>query len=344
MEPSSRVAGTPVGGLIRKKSRLTSPLHEMDDDVGEEELVPSSPIQQPNFGATRRQDAAEPFSMKALTQVIRNEISPLTTSVEQINTKFDILNERLGRLERRIDLTEVRIEKLERFVETPHSPVPDPSIHQKLEELRKYVDSIRNIPLATTSSEKPGDGQNVAVLGGLGAFTQQQATTWLKDKLQFLEGPRILDTYFKGDTFKGLLFAKFANAFDRDLAVSLIRSSLSREDKGIWANEDLPLPVRVRRSFLFGLKRCLADWGFPKQELSFDEAATTMTIGPTSVLNISIEGSTMNYTWHGAWADWQEFHSSSELRELIGKASASLQKLGANGKGQGKSKYAPSRA
>ena len=89
------------------------------------------------------------------------------------------------------------------------------------------------------------------------------------------------------------------------------------------------------------LKKLLATWGFNKPEIEFDEEATYMDIGSVCILNLAIDGAVVRCDWQGAWKDWVDLQSSSELKEIHSKATTSLQAMG---KGQGKSKYAPPRA
>ena len=82
-----------------------------------------------------------------------------------------------------------------------------------------------------------------------------------------MDGPTHCGTYMKGESFDGLLFAKFKSGLDRDTAFALFRTAkLKLDDTKIWATQNLPVPTRARNLFLLGLKRWqLGQWGFVKK-------------------------------------------------------------------------------
>ena len=82
---------------------------------------------------------------------------------------------------------------------------------------------------------------------------------WIKEKNTQLQIQGAMEYYCKGD-FKGILFIKFASAADIKKAGEIIREAKIHYDGNtIWAKVEQPLDVRVRESFLFGLKKKLIE-------------------------------------------------------------------------------------
>ncbi len=99
--------------------------------------------------------------------------------------------------------------------------------------------------------------------------SKEDAIAWLNEKLKTLTGT-VLDCYAKGK-YKGILFAKFESKKLRDSSVESFRkASFSRSGSRCWASEDSPIEDRARRSFVFGVKKLLTDWGFGKFETWVD--------------------------------------------------------------------------
>ena len=121
----------------------------------------------------------------------------------------------------------------------------------------------------------------------------------------------------------------------RDQAINILHKS-GLDGKDIWAKQDLPLEVRVRKTFLNGLKYQLGKWGFVYNKIGIHEDFTSMKVGPNKVIDISTSEGAFKHTWCENWASWAELQSSPELTSLLAKATADLAK---SGKGKGKSKY-----
>ena len=74
-----------------------------------------------------------------------------------------------------------------------------------------------------------------------------------------------------------------------------------------------------------------------KREIEIDGCYTKMMVGGKVVVAVASEGEGITFQWMDAWAQWDDFQKSDELKDLIAKANAILQK---QGKGGGKSKAA----
>ena len=82
----------------------------------------------------------------------------------------------------------------------------------------------------------------------------------------------------------------------------MIRSAsfITSGSKEVWANQNLPLPTRVRKTFTLGLEKALVDWNSPKPEIHFDDEANFLDIGPVRILNLTVNGPWLQCDWQGA--------------------------------------------
>ena len=121
-------------------------------------------------------------------------------------TKEDVrtIGSRLQAVEKRLDTTEIRIEKLEFLAQNPQQ-MPE----CKDEELCKQVQKLEEKLNGSATGTKIGpENIRTAVIGGLSGLSgEAQASQWIRDKMQSLQGPTVEESYIKGD-FKRLLFAR----------------------------------------------------------------------------------------------------------------------------------------
>lgn len=181
------------------------------------------------------------------------------------------------------------------------------------------------------------DVDKTIVVGGLDELRMlQKATQWSSQKLKEWEGPKHVGTYIKSANFQGVMFAKFSTIYDRDITAALLRSANVREGgKRIWATQDLPIPVRARKSFLLGLRWQLGDWGLMKNQSSIDDMYGTMTSSGRNVVKVRCEKGELFIEWADDWSAWEELQTSPEVESLATRARTILSKAG---KGSGKSK------
>ena len=100
----------------------------------------------------------------------------------------------------------------------------------------------------------------------------------MNDQFQTICGIKAVRSYSKGE-FKGLLWFKFDSCAARDKVVDVIsKEQLSMQGSRIWIAPDSPLPVRVEKKFLFGLKKLLLSWGWQGFETRVDVSSRTLTI------------------------------------------------------------------
>ena len=104
--------------------------------------------------------------------------------------------------------------------------------------------------------------------------------------------------------------------------------------------QEQPLEVRAPLRFLFGLKKLLVDWDFPKASVRVDDELFVMSVGGQAVLQVSVVKGCLELDWKcEEWRDWKELLTSEELCKLREQCNAALEK---DAKGKGKSKKASS--
>ena len=166
-------------------------------------------------------------------------------------------------------------------------------VEKQLQDLQAQIDDLKEPGTAIQAGSE--DFCKTMVVGGLiGLPSLPEATRWLNSQLSQLQCPKHVGTYMKGSSFQGLMFVKFKNVDDRDLAVGILRSAgLTSGDGKVWATQGLPIPTRARKMFLLSLRWQLGEWGFVKREIEIDECYTKMMVGGRVVVTVASEGEIM---------------------------------------------------
>jgi hypothetical protein len=220
------------------------------------------------------------------------------------------------------------------------------------EMMPKHLETLQNDGKGGSSASKGGQGLNddmtqTVVFGGFGREGDgKDEIDWLTAKLMEVKVEAPETTYFKGDEFKGRLYARFINVEVASRAIDMIsKSKPMYKESEIWCKHDAPVEVRVIRSLLLGIRWQLNKWGaIDKKAIEVDVPAGTMTVHKKTVANVDIEDGKMKITWHDeAWKAWKELHDSTEVQELMQTGNARLQHAMVSrnadfGKGKGKSK------
>ena len=206
---------------------------------------------------------------------------------------------------------------------------------ETMEDKFKKIDSHDSGTTAGTGilNEK----QITAVIGGLGhSYSLDDADKYIRDQLWWMKGPRIVETYTKGE-FKGLVFAKFSSKAERDAAVMLFRSNkLILGGNAIWAKEDLPLEERIPQSFLFGLKKLMIGWGYEKMAVWVDLSKNQLLVGTDIVIALTVEEKELKTDIAKDWQD--DLRKDSDFTKLLDESKEKLRLGGAATKGLGKGK------
>ena len=143
-------------------------------------------------------------------------------------------------------------------------------VEKQLQDLQTQIDDLKEPGTAIQAGSE--DFCKTMVVGGLiGLPSLPEATRWLNSQLSQMQCPKHVGTYMKSFSFHGLMFVKFKNVDDRDLAGGILRSvGLTSGDSKVWATQDLPIPSRARKMFLLSLRSQLGDLGFVKREIEIE--------------------------------------------------------------------------
>eukprot|EP00434_Breviolum_minutum_P039610 symbB.v1.2.035178.t1/scaffold4680.1/size38694/1 len=311
----------------------------------EEELVPTCP---PPVESPKEEFHPGNVTMDGIAALLKQQLGPITANINALSAGVQMLDakygdlttaveNRLKEMESRMDVTQAQVAKMDELV-------------QHLNEEMSQVEGLIKTQVEAAMREmKPGmKTQNLeakadkrtltAVIGnleGIGSLAQAQA--WLKDKLTVLQGPAPVQIYGKG-TFQGMMFAEFKDQFDRDLAVTLLKTAgLQHNGKPVWASQDRDPVERAARNFCFGLRKVFKEeWNIPYNVKISEEKPYTMTVGGELALTAHVSPGEVVHEWHGAWATWDELHSSAEVWVLLEKSQALIKRMKEGMKGSSK--------
>ena len=98
--------------------------------------------------------------------------------------------------------------------------------------------------------------------------------------------------------------------------------------------EDRPLQDRVRFTFLYGLKKLLADL---HTRVTFDAASSTLSFNGKDVLRVHVEGMVLKRDWlDSEWADWSDLFQNEKYKAFCADVQQKLDRAKASAKGDGK--------
>ena len=320
-----------TASLRRKKHNIGTPLSMSDEEFGDAAAAPSAS----NGG---------PATLAAIEGLLEVKLNPMAASIHGLQTEFVGLRvsveERLRAMELRINVAGVRIEKLEKLLEdSPAPPTCDGKLAEHIKNIEAHIAALRQ----GTSHTEATNRECTAVLGGLTALDDEdEAATWLTDKLASMSGPKPRDIFTKGDEFRGIIFAKFADKNQQDDAVSVLRRARCQQDgKDVWAKPDLPFEERTMRHLVFGAKRVMTDWGYDKAGLWADPENGPLSLGGERVMCATIEGKVLKIDYG---TGWQEFLNADvahpEFKTLPQNIQDKLAKKPSKGKGKTKGNMA----
>jgi hypothetical protein len=218
-----------------------------------------------------------------------------------------------------------------------------PKLTQKLNDIEKELADMKN--MGKPLMEEDG---GIMVVGGVGTDgDENEAMAWISRHIKSFQIGAPEDVYFKGDTFKGLLFCKFDRMETADMAIKEFKKlkpdfKVWSEVFKAWFKQDAPAMERAQVSFLLGLRWQLGEWGQSKKNFKVDEKTLTMKVNGKEVIRVSIQNDKFHVTWEDQkWTEWRELQDSEELKALIEVATNKIEQAGANAaKGKGKGKAA----
>lgn len=308
------------------------------DGTDEEEEIPETPVES--------ELVASPLTSASLAQIVRDEVrNGMNTLEQQMNHLSVSVTARLDSVEHSLKDHDIKIAKLEHVITSNSST---PRSNTNVEQLEKHDRELAALKLQLDAlkhgvADRNPDVQKTLVLGGLQALgSLHEATQWLSQKLQEMNGPTHVGTYMKAAGLMGCFLPNFGahmNVTRRWLCSGVPTYKLVTV--GSWATEDLPVPVRARKLFLLGLRWQLGQWGFVKKKMSVDDTYERLVIGGKVVVKLEVVNKDIQVTWADDCAAWQELQDSQEIADLCSRSKAIVEK---SGKGGGKSKAAATAA
>ena len=267
---------------------------------------------------------------KKLDERLDNLTNQFTELKVSIGTDVSTLTKRVGELEAKLDLTTVRVEKLEDVMKMPAEP--NKTVLKQLEDMQAQIETLRQQKTNSLGLEH----ERTMVVGGLAALEDKdKASEWLVSKLKAF-GCEVPEVYTKGETFNGILFAKFKDSGARDAALRRLKDKASRDGgREHWAKPDLPLEPRVLQSFLFGAKYLFAQWGFAKTALWVDVDKSIFYFGNAEVARARITDGTFSVT---VATDWEKDLDDADWKKLVETAKKKLEAVKGKGAEKGKGK------
>ena len=302
----------------------------------EQELVPTCP----HPGMSPDSSAV---TMAGIAQLLQQQLEPITANIgslqttrEHLTSKYgelkDVVEARLQRMESRMDMSETRVNKLEEVGQ---------QLQAQISKIKDFVrDEVGTVLLekkvGVLADKNVADKRSVtAVIGNLeGLKSLGEAQAWLKNKLAVLDSPSPTQVYAKG-MYKGMVFAEFKDTFERDMAVTLLRTAgLKNDGKQVWASQDRDPVDRAARNFCYGLKRLFKEhWEVPYNVNISEVAPYTLTVGGELALTAHVSKHAIDYEWHGDWLTWKELHDSQGVKDLLQKFEELIMRTSKGSKG-----------
>ena len=234
--------------------------------------------------------------MKGIAELLNNTLGPVKEDLQGLNAKLTEFSTKTSKdideLKSEVAQTDNKAEDALAIAKVAQSSVD--TLRADMEKMSVDVKEIRQGIRSNSHNADSGQTSISAVIGGLSDLESLQAAEeWLKVEFTKLKAPMPLDVYIKGDTFNGIVFAKFPGPKALDNVISAVRkNSLSYRGTLVWAKADQPIAIRAPLKLLFGLKRLMTsqDWGYSKQSIKIDDAAMTMSVSGKPILEVSSHG------------------------------------------------------
>ena len=282
---------------------------------------------------------APALTMKGLAALFDQKLSPVTDKIDALELKFQStmqsnLQQLTHDVNTKIDSLDERITRLELNPPPPNQPTRSTDdIDGRIAQIEAEIYKLKQPNHQTTRPP----ASIPAVIGGLSALGDMEAAKgWVNDILwgAWIRGP--MKMYCKG-TFKGLIWAEFADP--RDAAIQHIKESgTTLGTNKVWANIEKPVEDRVPLTILIRAMHLFIKWGIPKELLWVDPDTKSLSYDKKDVLSTNVIDLKLKINFQDDWADWVK---GAEWDTLVKDASAGLDWKRANfikgeGKGEGK--------
>jgi hypothetical protein len=207
-------------------------------------------------------------------------------------------------------------------------------------EIDKKIFDIQNKYIKPLMTD---DDERTIVITGLGGEHEEgEATERFASQLNKLQPEQSsdVDIWFKGDTYKGVLFCKLDGSMSTTKAISELNKSKPKfQGAEVRFKKEAPVEERAPLSFLLGLRWQLGEWGENKKTIKVDENNMTLKFNRKLVACVKVKDDRLEVEWlTDEWKQWKEFHDSAEVKALVEAADKKLQQAaeGKHGVGKGK--------
>ena len=280
------------------------------------------------------------------TMVIKEDLNALKRDITQetkvsIAESVDPIKNEIADLKNDLASMEGRLTKIEQSPqhgdERPGAPGSESTIHKKIEDIQKTIAQI-------SAGETPRNGLTIVTGGFKNATDVKEVETWLSAQLVTKGAIAPILVYSKvleDEAFKGIAFAKFANATAMDSALTIMSSgTMKYKGEEIWAKQEKPFSTRVAVRFLLGLKKLLIKWKFNKKAVVFDDETLILKVEDDPKLTVNTIGDKIELEWSSQeWAQWKGLHDDEEYKQLLASCTQALaESIQKKKKGTGKGK------
>ena len=311
--PTTRHIGTPIGGE-RKSRRIGSPLDELDGmTTNTEEDVAETDFEEQFKDADAK---TMMMTMMGMMTNVQNEIKAMKSgmgkTLDETKQKADQATMTVKMAVAAVENVEKNIKELDaKFINLSENTVKKKDVDELVNKhLKKNIQSVDHSRTNAASSGPHNHNDIMAqtlVFGGFCRESDGQAEVdWLTSKIKEMSVSIPESIYYKGDEFKGLLFAKLQDAEAASKTMDDIKKNKTKfGDKDIWYKPDSPVEVRVVRSLLLGLRWQLGEWKSLKENaIKIDVPSSTMEVGDDIVATVHVEEDKLKILWHNE--TWKE--------------------------------------
>ena len=296
-----RDPGTPIGGERPTRRRIFSPLHEMDGmDDGAEHLQNEVPVPLTPPHATSTQLTLESMSA-LLDRKFDERLQPLTDTVKE-------MQEDMQRVESNIDNVAARQDLME-----THTRKDKQELASKIDDIEKRVAALELGQSSYSGDDREFNGYFTNMDP---SASDREAIEWLEAKLTALGAPPE-DVFYKGESYDGRLFVRFASPKSRDLALRKLRRDKAQHNGNlVRCRDDLPVEKRFVDSVLFGFKYLLCtEWQkYNKQQIKVEFNKNIVTVKGVKAIEIIFEDAAPCLHYEQGWKEWLQ---GSQWQEIV---------------------------
>ena len=191
---------------------------------------------------------------------------------------------------------------------------------------KKFQEMQTKFPQGGPQDSSLVKGEGTVIFSGLGDDLEA-ATKFIDAEFAKLKLGAPVDSYFKGDEFKGMYYHRYDNLESANAAIKHFeRSKLHLAGQRISCRPELPIGHRVCLSTVLGLRRLLINkWGISRKDLKVDDAKSMLSVAGTPAMKAEVAGDAVKIAWlDPEWESWTELQEDNDYKELEAMANKRL--------------------